>query len=95
MTPNGKNTGAHPRPFSSYTLSQASATQTSCKITDLHSSALHIGELCRYFSISHSKNVNAAQVPWLAVAHLAIDPQHGGPISADDHFLGLEPCAGR
>ncbi len=37
-------------------------------------SALHIGELCGYFSISYRKDVNAAQVPWLTVAHLAIDP---------------------
>src|SRR5260370_37746669 len=57
-------------------------------------SALHIGELCGSFSMAHGKNVNAAQVPWLAVAHLAIDPQHCGPASADDHFLGLEPCVG-
>jgi hypothetical protein len=44
----------------------------------------------RYFSISYGKNVNAAQVPWLT-AHLAIDPEHCGATSADDHFLGFEP----
>src|ERR1035441_1661465 len=57
-------------------------------------SALHIGKLGGYFSISHGKYVNAAQVPWLTVAHLAVDPEHCGPPSADDHFLGLEPCVG-
>jgi hypothetical protein len=37
-------------------------------------SALHVGELCGYFSISYRKDVNAAQVPWLTVTPLAIDP---------------------
>jgi len=37
-------------------------------------SALHIGELCGYFSISYGENVNPPHVPWLTVAHLAIDP---------------------
>ena len=54
-------------------------------------STLHIGELCGHFSISHGQNVNAAQVPRLAVAHLVISPEYCGPISADDHFLGFEP----
>src|SRR5437773_5500447 len=57
-------------------------------------SPFHISEFCGYFSISHGKNINAAQVPWLTVAHLAINPEHCGPASADDHFLGLELCVG-
>src|ERR1039458_9675759 len=36
-------------------------------------SPLHVGELGGYFSIPHGKNVNASQVPWLTVAHLARD----------------------
>ena len=37
-------------------------------------SAFHIRALCRHFSVAHCKNVNAAEVPWLTVAHLAINP---------------------
>jgi hypothetical protein len=37
-------------------------------------SPFHIGELCGYFSISDGKNVNAAQVPWLTITRLTIDP---------------------
>src|SRR5436190_17626525 len=57
-------------------------------------SPFHISEFCGYFSISHGRNINAAQVPWLTVAHLAINPEHCGPASADDHFLSLELCVG-
>ena len=45
-------------------------------------SALHIGELGGYFSVPHGKNVNAPQVPWLTIAHLAIDPEHRSAASA-------------
>src|SRR5579863_6925361 len=58
------------------------------------SSAFHIGELCGYFSVAHSKNVDAAQVPWLAVTHLAVNPSHNDATLAHDDFLGLEPCVG-
>jgi hypothetical protein len=46
------------------------------------SSAVHIGELGGYFSVAHGKNVNAAQMPWLASTHLAINPSHDGLIAA-------------
>lgn len=66
----------------------------STKFTDLRSSALRIRELCSYFALFYRKNVNPAQAPWLTVAHLAVDPEHSGPTSADDHLLGLESGVG-
>ena len=59
-----------------------------CSI-ELQPSALHIGELCGHFAVSYRKNVNAAQVPWLTVAHLAINPEDCRPSSAHDHFFGV------
>jgi hypothetical protein len=54
----------------------------------------HLTELCGRFSVAHAKNINAAQVPGLAVAHLAIDPLHHGTIPAYDEFFGLESRVG-
>ena len=61
-------------------------------------SPFHISEFCGYFSISHGKNINAAQVPWLTVAHLAINPEHCGPaypLSCTLHFRAFEAHAHR
>lgn len=33
-------------------------------------------------------------MPWLAVAHFFVDPEHRRPISTHDHFFSLEACVG-
>jgi hypothetical protein len=57
-------------------------------------SALHIREFGRNFSIAHGEDIDSADVPGLAVPHLAIDPKHHGAIAADDDFLGVEMGVG-
>ena len=39
-------------------------------------SSLRVHQFRGYFSVAYGKNVHAAEVPRLAVAHLAIDPSH-------------------
>jgi hypothetical protein len=53
-------------------------------------SALHVGKFRGYFSIAHGEDIDAAEVPRLTIAHLAVDPGDYGAIAADDDFLGLE-----
>jgi hypothetical protein len=54
----------------------------------------HLTELCGRFSVAHAKNINAAQVPGLAVAHLAIDPLHHGTIPAYDDSSASNRASG-
>jgi len=57
-------------------------------------SPFYLSELCGHFSVAQAKNINATQVPRLAVAHLAIDSLHNGTIPAYDEFFGLESRVG-
>jgi hypothetical protein len=60
----------------------------------LSTSALHIGEFGGNFAVADGEDIHATDVPGLAVAHLAIDPQDHGAIAADDDFLGIEVGVG-
>src|SRR5437588_462889 len=57
-------------------------------------SPFYVGELGGYFALADGEDVDAAQVPGLAVAHLAIHPEHYGAIAAYDDFLSFELCVG-
>src|SRR5579859_779633 len=60
----------------------------------LHASAFHVGEFGGYFSVADGEDVDAADVPGLAVAQLVIRPENDGVIAADDDVFGIEACVG-
>ena len=47
-------------------------------------SAFHVGEFGGDFAVADGEDVYAADVPGLAVAHFAIDPEHYGAIAGDE-----------
>lgn len=51
-------------------LSVSSAEGTEVQTLKVRRSALHVGELRGAFPVVYGKNIDAAQVPWLPVAHL-------------------------
>src|SRR5947209_6652741 len=55
-------------------------------------SPFYVGEFRGYSSVADGEDVDTAEVPGLAVAHLAIHPEHYGAIAAYDDFLGFELC---
>ncbi len=57
-------------------------------------STLDVREFGGDFAIANGEDVYAAQMPGLAVAELAIDPQHCCAITGDDHVFSLEVCVG-
>src|SRR5579872_5988761 len=55
-----------------------------------HRSSFHVRKLRGDLPIAHGENVDSAQVPRLSIPHLAVHPEHGRTIPADDHFLSIE-----
>lgn len=51
-----------------------------------------VGEFRGYFPVTHSEDINPANVPGPIVAQLTINPQNHGAIAAHNHILGVELC---